>query len=771
MIAGDDFKKEIPVAPQPQDEAMELIRDLLPRLSEDDEASLANRIQTNVYSALQDRREWENRLVEWEDAYYGRVTDKDFPWPGASNFHIPITMMGVETYKPRLVESVLGQQPPIIVVPTTEAGEQNRMKVETVLNWQVISKMKLEATVNQSAHLFLQPGLAAAKTYWKVKRSWQKFVREFPPATPLPAIFEAVFGAQMPRNLDQVGTMAWEGEIPTTAQGGVPQKCKMKMKTLDDAIQVLVEREEVEEGPQVDLIDPTDVIAPVKGGHDVMDQPWITHRIWMNEDDLRKKVLQGRFYHDVVEEIVMDGTPKGDNPTTDSFQWRRSQDIAEGVEGNGPSNVRRTQWPILETYLRYDIDKDGIDEEIIVWCPMMNPGKMLGYDYLSNVHAHGRRPLRIGRFFPIPFRFYGLSYAEMMRGIQEEINTIHNQKVDYATIQNMPIGFIRASSTLPPISQRMRPGEMIELDNPMQDVNFPKWQGSPAWANQEEATLMQYGERLSGLTDLVSGRQPNRVGATRTAKGTQTLLTEGGLRLKTALTSFQRFWIGIFSDILALDQEYLPPQQEFRVTGRRPTVLKVKDRTEIRGEYDLRLAATTESLNRQQMREDATVILQATLNPNLISSGVLGMKAVRKAMGDFYKAYGKDPDFYLEDQQVIRGPVEELMLFNVGQYVSPTSGENYDFHLQSHDAALKDPMVRPEVKRMIQKHMQETLQLKQTQQMAQMMVQTKSQGPARVGPQAQNAQIGAAQGAPGQPPVNGSQPGAGMPSMGAGPGR
>jgi hypothetical protein len=762
-VDENTVKQEIPVeAPEP-DEATALLHELTPRLSDEDAQRLANLCQTDANGALQDRSEWEARLGEWEDAYFGRTTDKEFPWPGASNFHVPITMMGVETAKPRLVEAVLGQNPPVMVVPTTQAGEDRRLKVETVLNWYVTSKLQLEPIVAQSAHLFLQPGLVVAKTYWNVDRRWRKFVREFPPQTPLPAIFEALFGSQTPRDLEKTGDLTWRGVIPTSPQGGVPLECKLKLKILEDGIQVLVEREEVDEGPKVDLVEPIDLITPAKGGHEIADLPWCAQRLWLNENDLRIKVEQGRFYADVVQDIIDEGAPKGDQPNKDSQGYRQSQDDAEGVEGQGPSNVRRLQWPILECYRRYDIDGDGFDEEIIAWVTADGPGRLLGWDYLDNVYAHGRRPLRVGRFFPIPFRFLGLSYAEMIKGIQDEINAIHNQKVDYATIQNMPFGFIRASSTLPPISQRLRPGEFIEVDNPQQDVNFPKWQGSSAWASGEEATLMQYKERLDGQTDMNMGRQPNRVGATRTAKGTQTLLSEGGLRAKGYTQAFQRFWLGIFSDMLALLQEYMPPSQEFRITGRRPTVIRVKDRTEIRGNYDLRLAATTESLNRQQMREDATVLMQALMNPSLMQAGIVGMKGIRRTVQDLLKAYGKDPDFYLEDQDVIRGPIEELMLFTIGQYVSPTTGENYDAHLKAHDQALKDPSIKPEVKRLIHRHMQETLQLKQAQQMAQALQQQRPGGPP-VGQQAQNAQIGAQpQGAPGQPAPNGASPQGGMP--------
>jgi hypothetical protein len=763
----EQLKAEIPI-PEP-DVPVEstLQRSITPRLDEDEERMLADRIYSDFLAAIQDRIEWEGRLAEWEDAYYNRVADKVFPWPGASNFHVPITMMGVETFKPRLVDGVLGQTPPIMVVPTKAADEDRKDKVECVLNWQVMSEMGLDATVAQSAHLFLQPGMAVAKTYWKVDRRRRKFVRSFPKGTPIQAMLEAVFGSTKPRDVEKLDELKWRGWIPVPTYEGSDLEVIVQMKYLENEVQVLVDRDDVTEGPDVDLIDPVDLIAPAKGGHEIMDLPWVQHRLWMTQDDLRRKCLLGRFYTDAVQELLdqRNGQPMGDQPQMDSGLYRQGLDRTEGIEGEGPSNARRHQYEILEDYRRYDIDGDGLDEEIITWVATDLPGRVLGWDYLDNVYAHGRRPLRVGRYFPIPFRFYGLSFAEVVKGIQDEINAIHNQRVDYATIQNLPFGFVRASATMPPITQRLRPGEFLALDDPQKDINIPKWGGSPAWAHQEEATLMQMYERVTGVTDLSIGRQPNRVGATRTASGTQTLLSESGLRFKTALQSFQRFWLGIFEDILALDQEYLPPGKEFRVTGRRPAVVRVKDRTEIRGKYDLRLAATSETLNRQQMRDDSTVVMQAIMNPALMQVGIVGLKGVRRVVTDFLKAYGKDPDFYVEEQAPVRSVNQKLQLFVTGQYVPPSLGENPQTQIPELQAALQDPIVKPEVKQLIQRHLQEFMQLQQAQQMAQMLQQSKAAGPGgpQIGPQAVNAQQGQMAPQPTQP-GNRARGGMGMPA-------
>src|SRR5258708_141060 len=197
----------VPVEAPEMGEETKLQRELTPRLSELDEADLADCIEHDFNSAISDRAEWENRLSEWEDAYYNRVGEKDFPWPGCSNFNVPLTMTAVETLKPRLEDGVLGQSPPIIVIPTKAADEDRKDKVECVLNWQILSEMDVAQTVSTSAHLFLIPGMVIGKTYWWVDRRKRKFVRSFPLSTSIPDILEALFGAIKPKDLESTGEL------------------------------------------------------------------------------------------------------------------------------------------------------------------------------------------------------------------------------------------------------------------------------------------------------------------------------------------------------------------------------------------------------------------------------------------------------------------------------------------------------------------------------------------------------------------------------------
>ena len=749
--------EEHPVEAKPDEEKDTLVLSLLPVLDETTQEALWAEIHSGYTEALHDRADWESRLTVWDDQYYGKLGVKKFPWKGASNLNVPLTMLGVETLKPRLVESILGAHPPVLVVPIEAADDEMRDRVELFLNWQILTELHIEAMVYESAHLFLTPGTVVAKVFWRVDRRKKKFIRYFPLGTSMEQVIRVLFGNTPPQFL-RVGTSArWEGEVRTSE--GPPLSAAIEIKVLETQLQVLVDREEVTEVPSVELLDPVDVIAPARSGQDIQKIPWVQHRLWLFEEDLRRKAKSGRFDAKAVEDLLRESAPEGEDVLSDASGIRRSRDETEGVDGQGESSVTAEQYEILEDYRRYDVDDDGLLEEVVVWISPKLRNRLLGWDYLDNVYAHGKRPLIVGRYFPIPFRFYGLSFPEIVRNIQEEINTIHNQRVDFGTLQNLPWYFYRSSSMQAPVPMEIRPGLGIPLENPATDVLVPHFQGSSAFGQAEEALLYQYFERLTGLTDLALGRQPNRVGATRTATGVASLLSEAGLRFKTSMSAFQRFWMEVFSHILALDQQYLPPGKEFRVTGKYPERIRIADRNEISGRYDIRLAATTEVLNREIMREDSATILTTLANPAWVQAGLVGIRGVDRVLRDFLRAYGKDPDFYLETpaNEVVRSPDEELAILVSGGDIRPNPAEDSQSHLARHQEQLRNPeilqVISEEQVSKLRKHVISTTQMAQALSMA---MSLQSKGPV-AGPQARNALIG--QVAPQRPTANTSLPG------------
>ena len=777
-----DLGDAIPLAPPepPVAQADTLTQRLLPELDAETARDLARMAVTDFHAAIQDRSAWEDRLARDEDQYFGLLPEKTFPWSGCSNLHVPITMTGVETLKPRLIEAVLGEDPPVLLKATEAADEERQERAEAFLNWQVQTQMDLAPKVAESAHRYLLPGTVYSKTRWRLDERRVQAIRVFPPETPLDVILDAVLDQDVPLKTEEVKGGAFPSwTITVRTPQHRERKARVTLHILPDEIQVLVDRIEViYEGPDVEFPAAEDIIEPTNAGSDPQQFPWIMQRLWLDESRLRQKVRQGRFYEDAVELLIRGEAPGGDTTQFDAAGVRSTRAQVEGVEEFGESSVRGQEYAVLECYYRYDLDEDGLDEELVFWVCQERGELLLGWDYLDNLYATGRRPFRKGCYFPLPGRSKGLSFPQIVQPIQDEMNTIHNQRVDNGTVRNTVSFFYPKNWTLSPQQERVRPGDGVAVDDP-QRIVFAQWNGGDAFGQNEEALLMQMFERLTGITDLSLGRQPNRVGATRTATGVSSLLSEAGLRFKTAMSGFQRFWRDIFSDILALDQQYLPDGLEFRVTGKFPEVIKLATRADIAGRFDLRVAATSDTFNRQQLRDDATAKLQMLLNPIVLQLGLVGKKGLYRGVRRWLQAYGEsDPDLVLEPLQdpVVRTPEQEHAMWSNGDYsAEPTMAENLAQHLDAHQRLLADPvaqaMLSPAARTAAEAHIAKTVQLAQMQAAIQSMQQRGAgpQGRPVVGEQAANAQIGRQQGlnglaGPGQPAQAG--PGAGMPQPG-----
>jgi hypothetical protein len=777
----NDLGDEIPLAPPepPVAEADTLVRRLLPELSADDARTLARMAVSDFHAAIQDRSAWEDRLAQDDRQYFGVLPEKTYPWIGCSNLHVPITMTGIEAFKPRLIEAVWGEDPPVLTKATEAHDEARQARVELFLNWQIQTQMDLAPKVTESAHRYLLPGTVYAKTRWRLDERRVQAVRSFPPETPLETILDAVLGADVPTTTESIEGGAFPSwTITVRTPQHREREATLTLHILPDEIQALIDRiETIYEGPDVEFPDAEDMFEPANAGPDPQKFPWIMQRLWLDEGQLRIKVRQGRFYEDAVETLLRGESPGGDATQPDAADVRTVRATVEGIEEFGESSQRGQEYPVLERYVRYDLDEDGLDEELVIWVSPERGELLLGWDYLDNLYATGRRPYRKACYFPIPGRSKGLSFPQIVQPIQDEINTIHNQRVDNGTIRNSCTFFYPKNWTLSAQQERVRPGEGIAVDDPAR-LAWPQWPGGDSFGQNEEALLMQMLERLTGQSDLSLGRQPNRVGATRTATGTSSLLAEAGLRFKTAMTAFQRFWSNIFSDILALDQQYLPDGVEFRVTGQVPEVIRLTSRAEIAGRYDVRVAATSDTLNRQQMRDDATAKLQMILNPMLLQLGLVGKKGVYRGVRRWLQAYGEtDPDLVLEPFQdpIVRTPEQEHAMWSNGDTsAEPSMAENLAQHLDAHQALLANPAARailtPETLAAAEAHVAKTIQLAQMQAVIQSMQQRGAgpQGAPAVGQQSQNAQIGRQQGmngspGPGQPAGSGTGVGMAQP--------
>lgn len=188
------------------------------------------------------------------------------------------------------------------------------------------------------------------------------------------------------------------------------------------------------------------------------------------------------------------------------------------------------EYRLFELCVRWDVDGDGIDEDIIVY-----------YHWESNTllrrkfNTFNRRPYEIFRFKKIEYRFYGEGMAEILEQLQEEISTQHNQRIDNATIASLKL--ILTERAIPGI----RPGD-------------PVWPGKvvkakpgsvEAWALGEiypstienEKISQAYAKEASGVGENAFNAQP----VSRTTAAAQlSLLEERNRRFDKTLKGYRK---------------------------------------------------------------------------------------------------------------------------------------------------------------------------------------------------------------------------------------
>src|SRR3990172_4028212 len=337
-----------PAEPLP-DGAGELRKRLLPPLERQVELDLAAQVLADHANGLTDRIEREQRWADDDDQYHGILPKKTFPWAGCANFHVPLTRTGVETLKPRLIESVLGDDQPILVRPVEATDEARQDITERFLNWQVMTPLGPAPLLAGSAHRFLVPGLVIAKTLWRVEERVLRAVRTFPADMPMPEILKLLFGATVPEDLEKDGEDTWTGTLRSPS--GAKRPVTLTFKFLPDETQGLIVQTEVTyEAPRVELIEVEDIVVPINGGGDAQRLPWLHQRLYLDEAALRRKVRLDVFGKDAVEELIRGQNPSGDEGTLDSTAVRAGRAAAEGVEILGASDVRADEYEVIESY-------------------------------------------------------------------------------------------------------------------------------------------------------------------------------------------------------------------------------------------------------------------------------------------------------------------------------------------------------------------------------------------------------------------------------------
>lgn len=189
-------------------------------------------------------------------------------------------------------------------------------------------------------------------------------------------------------------------------------------------------------------------------------------------------------------------------------------------------------YEVLDIYVRYDIDDDGFEEDLLVT-----------YDRTSRsilklrFNPYDHRPIEVTRYQKRAFLFYGMGIPEKLKSLQTEISDIHNQRNLNMLLANTRMWKVRNGLALED-NFKIWPGRKIPVNNPDDLVGEQLGDVYPS-IGQGEQISMGLADRLIGLNEM-TGPSPSKLLSSRTPATTAAIGSQqASSRFAAAFDSMQ----------------------------------------------------------------------------------------------------------------------------------------------------------------------------------------------------------------------------------------
>jgi len=289
-----------------------------------------------------------------------------------------------------------------------------------------------------------------------------------------------------------------------------------------------------------------------------------THVLYLSSNDVLSRQRRGIWSDIKLAKPTME--PQ-DNLTN-------AQDNAQGVSEN--SSDSGTPYEFLEQHRWEDLDGDGFKEPYIITV-QKTTGKVMrivaNYFDTSITRNEKGEILNIKpesyftkySFIPSPDGgFYDIGFGILLGPLNESINTIINQLIDAGTMATTAGGFLSRGIKVRGGNYNFAPLEWKHVDSTGEDlakgiVPLPVREPSQVLYTLL-TTLVNYGERIVGATDIMVGEN---VGQNTPATTSQTMAEQG---MKVFAGIFKRIHRSLkeeFRKIYRLNQLYLSPEHRY----------------------------------------------------------------------------------------------------------------------------------------------------------------------------------------------------------------
>lgn len=453
------------------------------------------------------RRAWLERepiladWVKWQDQYWAEPASKvkNFPFQRAANIVVPLTAIAVEAVHARIMNTIFAVEPFWSIRPKSKQWIDAAPFFEEFLQGEVENPTALDAFrfCNHSIMELIKLGTCVGKSGYE--RITKKTVRP---------------------------------------QGD---------GTLDDFWV------DVHNGATLDYVPLANFMIRI-GEYDPQLAPWCGEEHVFTWSQMKMMAANRRISAAALTDIK--------NYWSTEFTSRHAGDAKSYKEEVDKLANQEPIWnehfEIQEIWASFDIDGDGYDEEIVV-----------DYHYASrtilsiraNWYSDLHRPYRSSVYVHVEGRFYGIGVGKQNEQFQNEVTTIHRQRLDNATLANMRMLVVKKTSGYGP-KEPIFPGKMWIVNDPgdIESLQMSEVYNS-AYANED--VIVRYSEKRTGVNEVLLGLPAQ--GTPGTATGDLARIAEGNKRFDLVLRNIRRFLSLLGQDVVANYQQYGDQQRHWIV--------------------------------------------------------------------------------------------------------------------------------------------------------------------------------------------------------------
>lgn len=627
-----------------------------------------------------DRREFMDRRKHVRDMYEGKVEPKTDPWVNCANVKTQLTHMSVELLHSRLYPSAYNEDL-IYWRPMEKSDIENIENISKFMSW-VIRDMGMSAIVDDFTHNIILDGTGVLKIRWVKEYKWvqRKIPIENPTKDAIKKIIQVVYSFFGGKKKFEVEKKKYKIEYEYKPF----ETCKAEVVDIED------------------VGFPTYSVPSSR--EDELEYIW--HRSYPTYSELKEMGTMGQVENvdnigTYIDNLLVEGTKKSDID-------------AEGTKIT--QNKYNYKCQVIELYDKYDINGDGVREDIVITIEKNSKTFLDGRPLLA-ISRINERPFIIGQFIRRTNRMLGKGAGEIAVPFEEEANAIHNQRLDAGTMSIIPFGVYRAGSGFKPENIELSPGVWIPVD----DVNDAKWitvANNTMISFQEERMLMDLMEKILSVGSYQSGQESDVNRSRSTARGTMAIIQQGETRFIILAKRIQEPLSRALNKILHQWQDKIPPGMGMRVLGEKgedlfPDGIAPED---LAGNYDSYLITDSTGGSKATDRQMRGWIYQNfIMNPFLAQnpSGLWQLSA------DTLKSTGIYEDAeQLLGEKPIQSPnahtvQEENIMMLEGRTVETSPQDNIVEHLVGH-YGFRDSgdfmMMPPEYRVNFDRHLEETKQ-------------------------------------------------------------